>query len=135
MKVHKSFYASGFLYHSASRNILLQQSIQKNIKTLTLFRKKSTATDPKAEFHEYLKKMLGIAIPLSSIFSVYDYTHSALGEQYIFYALLPNKASIESISPPNTEWIPLAKLTKYPMTEQTRHDIIIAERVMRAVNL
>jgi len=124
--VHKPFYASGFLYHSPSQQILLQQTICKNLLNFDLFTGKShNGTDPKIVFQRCVEKTLGISIAPSSVHAVYDYIHDILGKHYIFYVEV--KKNIH-----DTGWIPLSKVSKYAMSEQTRHDIIIGERVIRS---
>ncbi len=125
--MHKSFYASGFLYHSPSQQILLQQTIHKNLLNFSLFKGKSrNSADPKVVFQRCVEKTLGISITPSSVHTVYDYIHDTDGVQFIFY--IEVKKNI-----PGTGWILLSKLSKYSMDEQTRHDLIIGERVIRSI--
>lgn len=124
--MHKPFYASGFLYHSPSQQILLQQSANKNPLKFDLFKGKSqNGTDPKVVFQRCVEKTLGISIAPSSVHTVYDYIHDTDGEQFIFY--IEVKKGI-----PDDGWILLSKVSKYSMSEQTRHDILIGERVIRS---
>lgn len=124
--MHKSFYASGFLYHSPTQQILLQQSTHKDIATFDLFREKNkNGNNPKTVFRHCVEKALKTTISESSIHTVYDYIHNTLGDQYIFYV------EVKKNIPP-TGWILLSKVSKYAMDEQTRHDIIIGERVIRS---
>ena len=124
--MHKSFYASGFLYHSPSQQILLQQTTRNETVTFDLFRgKNKNGHDPKTVFQQCVEKTLKTSITTSSVHTVYDYIHDTEGEQYIFYVDV--KKNI-----PNDGWILLSKVSKYAMSEQTRHDIIIGERVIRS---
>lgn len=104
----------------------MHQSTNKNLLHFELFCGKNiNKTNPKTVFQECVKKTLGISLSPSSIHTVYDYIHDTLGEHYIFYAEV--KKNI-----PKDGWILLSKISKYPMNEQTRHDIIIGERVIRS---
>ena len=132
--MHKPFYASGFLYHSPSQQILLQQFKNGNDVKLVLFRgSSSNGETPQAVFQKCVEKALGTSIPASSIHPVYDYVHDKLGEHFIFYVEIANVSPKAYAAKNTSEWCPLAKLSKYPMSEQTRHDIIVGERVIRSL--
>ena len=134
-RVHKSFYASGFLYHSPSQQILLQQLNGDNEANLVLFCEKShTGEDPQTVFQHCVEKALGITLKATSLHPVYDYVHTRLGEHFIFYVEMADINPINYSSGNSTGWLPLSKLSKYSMTEQTRHDIIIGERVIRSLS-
>ena len=129
--MHKPFYASGFLFHLPSQQILLQQLTTDNETKLTLFRELSNNGEkPQSVFRHCIETTLGISIPESSIYPVYDYIHETLGEHFIFYADIVNLEKISAKE--KTKCIVLAKLSKFKMNEQTRHDIIIGERVIRS---
>ncbi len=132
--MHKSFYASGFFYHSASQQILLQQQTHGDEIKFVLFRGKSqSGNDPQSVFKQCVEEALGKSIDASSIRPVYDYVHEKFGMHFIFYIevaeVLPQKFADKQ----RAQWISLSKLTKHNMSEQTRHDIIVGERVIRAL--
>jgi len=132
--VHTSFYASGFLYHSPSRQILLQQLNKGNDQRLVLFRAKSQkGKTPQTIFQDCIEKALDITIATTSIHLVYDYIHDNLGEHFIYFAEIADKTPPTYPSGNKTDWVSLSKLSKYPMSEQTRHDIIIGERVIQSL--
>lgn len=131
--MHKSFYASGFLYHSPSQQILLQQSTHDNTETFDLFRgKNKNGNDPKIVFQQCVEKALKTTIAASSVHTVYDYVHDTLGEQFIFYVEITGQIPTSYKANANQTWVLLSKLAKLAMNEQTRHDIIIGERVIRS---
>lgn len=132
--MHKRFYASGFLYHSPSQQILLQQLRSGNNINLVLFGGKShKGKDPQVVFQRYIEKALGVSITPSSIHPVYDYIHDKLGEHFIFYVEVSDATPRAYASKNKAEWFLLSKLSKCNMSEQTRHDIIIGERVIRSL--
>lgn len=134
-RVHKSFYASGFLYHAPSRQILLQQLNRGGNADIVLFGGKSgNGHDPRAVFQHCIEKALGKTIAASSIHEVYDYIHDTRGEQFIFFIEVTGISPDTYPSNVNAGWFSLAKLSKYAMSEQTRHDIIVGERVIRALS-
>jgi hypothetical protein len=132
--VHKPFYASGFLYHPPSGQILLQK-LPNGINTkLSMFRGKGLLNeDPKIVFQQAVEQALGMRISTSSIHPIYDYIHDQLGEQFIFYVEVKNKDMDKFSIKDKSEWVQLSKLSKLVMSEQTRHDIIIGERVIRSL--
>jgi hypothetical protein len=133
--VHKPIYASGFLYHSSSQQILLQQFKNGDITKLVLFRGVTTNGDsPQEVFRRSVEKELGIKIPASSVHPVYDYTNDKLGEQFIFYVNVGEVTPKVYKSKSSTGWLSISKISKYVMSEQTRHDIIVGERVIRAID-
>jgi hypothetical protein len=133
--VQKPFYASGFLYHSSSGQILLQQFGSGNNTKLVFFRGRShNGTTPQLVFQHSVEKALGTTIPASSIRPVYDYVHDKQGEQFVFYVEVGEIVPKTYKSKNRTEWLMLAKIDKYAMSEQTRHDIMIGGRVIRATH-
>lgn len=128
--MHKPFYASGFLYHSPSQQILLQQLNSDDLKLGLFSASCRNGNSPLNVFQDCVEKALDIAVPDSSIHPVYDYVLENLGEQFIFFAEV---VRVGPIAPKNkTQWVLLSKLSKFRMSEQTRHDIIIGERVIKS---
>jgi len=131
--VHKSFYASGFLYHSPSQQILLHKPTT-DVAPI-LFRGSSRkGTNPQEIFQRCVEHALEVSIPAKSIHPVYDYVHDRLGMQYIFYVEVTDKTPKTYSQKNKAEWFALSKLSKQTMSEQTRHDIIVGERVIRFVH-
>jgi hypothetical protein len=133
--VHKPFYASGFLYHSPTQKILLQHLSNNNDDTkLVFFREKSqNGNNPQTVFKQCVENALGIPISESSIHPVYDYVHDKLGEHFIFYVEVTDEIPATYSSKNKTEWLTISKLSKCNMSEQTRHDIVVGERVIRSI--
>lgn len=132
--MHKPFYASGFIYHQPTQQILLQQFTSGDDVKLVLFRGKSrNGHDPQTVFQKCIEKTLGITIKPSSVHPVYDYIHDQLGEHFIFYVEVRGATPKTYTSKNKTDWFPLSKLSKLAMSEQTRHDIVVSERVIRSL--
>ncbi len=132
--VHNSFYASGFLYHPSSGQILLRKHSLENDQYLSFFRVKSEEVcDPKKLFQTWVEKTLQVRIPLDIIHPVYDYVHAVQGQNYLFCALVTGECA-DYQKTKDSQWIPLSKFTKYSMDLQTKHDIIIGERVIRLLS-
>lgn len=89
--------------------------------------------DPATELRHSIGKILGLTIAASSIHPVYDYVHDTLGEHFIFFIEVPDMSQECYPSDTKAEWFSLSKLSKLDMSEQTRHDILIGERVIRSL--
>lgn len=134
MNVHTSFYASGFFYHPASQQILLQQQITGDEVKFILFRGKSQkGIKPQVIFQQSVEEVIGSTVDATSIRPVYDYIHEKFGAHYIFYIEITESIPKALVDKQQTKWIALSKLSKHKMSEQTRHDIIVGERVIRAL--
>lgn len=132
--MHKAFYASGFLYHSPSQQILLQQ-IDNNKTVLSLFTGNSeTGEEVSAVFQRIIYQQLGITIPLTSINPIYDYFYKDFGtDHFLQYAEVDDIDLAANLQEQGViRWFPLQKISKLNMPDQVRHDIIIGQRVIRA---
>lgn len=85
-----------------------------------------------AVFQKCIEEAVGYSINASSVRPIYDYVHEKFGAHYIFYVEVTEVIPKKLANREQTKWIPLSKITKHNMSEQTRHDIIVGERVIRA---
>lgn len=126
-------YASGFLYHKPSGRILLQQIQQGADVSFTMFRRKcGSGNNPRQVFRRYVEFTLKRTVADATVVQVYDYIRTGVGKHIVFYVETADITPDTLPSGAGSEWLLLAKLSKYPMSEQTRHDIIIGGRVIRA---
>ena len=131
--MHKDFYASGFLYHPPTRQILLQQ--QKSDLEITsawsIFETKSSFKG-KAEqaFQRHLAKLLKVKLKPSLIYPVYTYfCKEKKKNRVIFYAEI-NKAIDFSSKKNKFAWFTFKQVIKLKLDEQSKHDLVVAERVI-----
>src|SRR5665811_415233 len=86
--MHKDFYASGFLYHSRTQQILLQKQKQTDPNSnwsLPYVKSLKNETEKEA-FKRLIAVLFCLDIELKSIFPVYDYYHQELKKNnYISY--------------------------------------------------
>lgn len=133
--MHKTFYASGFLYHLPSQQILLQKINSNNLATFDLFSGRNQANESSMDvFARVLMQIIGLEIKPKLIKPVYDYySHELSADHFILYVDIKSKPifSQESVSS-RCEWINIKQLTKIKIPAQSRHDIIIGQRVIRA---
>lgn len=134
--VHKDFYASGFLYYPPAQQILLQQPISTNGLSLwSLFGAVVLSGEtPKAAFQRIIKKQLALKIKPEMIESVYSYFQKDMERNHsILYAEAIEKKEF----PPSEEgtisaWFTFKQILKLPLAEQTKHDIVVGQRVIQA---
>lgn len=132
--MHKNFYASGFIFHPTSGQILLQQissdspsspsweliggSYQENEK-------------PEESFKDMVSKLLDVEVKV--VRPIYSYLNDVTGEfQYIVYSKLSRFKNFSSKTGPKFEWFSFKDVLKLKIAEQTKHDIIVGQRVIEA---
>lgn len=136
MPMHKVFYASGFLYHPPTQQILLHQSSEDGV-TLSTFSGKFSG-DEKADkvFKDLIAKTLGLDLTDKNIYEVYDYFHEELGAHcFVFFANVKKQTlefklkGVESVG-----WFPLKQLPKLKLAGKARQDIIVGQRVINYID-
>lgn len=135
--MHKHFYASGFLYHPPTRQILLQQqNFPPNTSYLwSLFGgTRLDKEEAEATFQRIIRKLLGVKLNLSAIYPVYSYPSKGIYKNHhIVYAEVKE---IQNFSPRRRlvfSWFTFKQILKLPLAEQTKHDITIGQRVIDAL--
>lgn len=129
--MHKTFYASGFIYHLPSQQILLQQP-QSITSAWTLFEKEHAENEqPEVVFRDTLLKLLDIEI--DTIFPIYSYFHETTNKtQSLLYATVN---TLQEFPPKNDytfRWFSFKEVLKLQATPQTKHDIVVGQRVIEA---
>lgn len=135
--MQKQFLVSGFLYHVKTEQILLHQRTSPSTITSSphwsMFGGLSqNGEDAQAAFARIMFELINVRPPASHIYPVYDYFfHAASTIHYVFYAevktmpLFPLGSDIVS-------WFTFKQIAKLSVGDQTKHDIIISERVIHA---
>lgn len=134
--MHKTFYASGFLYHLPSQQILLRQGNKEIAQGTSVFwsfiggHSKAKEDDKKA-FERVMKELLGIKLDPKRIFSVYDYFHTTLKtNHFVVYAEITDAKLFKPSKDHSFAWFSQKQISKLPFVEQTKHDMIVAQRVI-----
>lgn len=131
-KMHKKIYASGFIYNTASQQILLQQ-LPAQPQWSLFIGDKDPAEKIEDAFQRIIKERLGITIPLDTIYFVYDYVAENDETHYIAYAEKEfTDAEIAQLEKKETGWFSFKQLQKLSISPQHKQDIIIAQRVIHA---
>lgn len=131
--MHKDFYASGFLFHSLSNQILLQQHTAADaVSPWSLIGGHSEGKqDPEVVFKDALVTCLGLCPDV--VYPVYTYGNET-GEkpQHIFYGELPDLQEIPPCHGLTFCWFTFKQVISLDASEQAKHDIIIGQRVIDA---
>lgn len=130
--VHKNLYASGFLYHQSSQQILLQQnnSVPLTSSSWTLFGGNFLEKeDPTELFRNIIFELLGVKIKI--VHTIYSYLNEDTN-QYLVYSHLNKYQNFPSKNGLTFEWFTFKDVLKMKITEQTKHDIVVGQRVIDA---
>lgn len=130
--MHKTLYASGFLYHLDSQQILLQQdtSSQNLSSQWLLFEKAYTEKAiPETIFKNIISEILHIKI--DNVYSVYSYENENTN-QCVFYSELASLQDFPSKNGLLFKWFSFRDVRGLQLTEQTKHDIVVGQRVIEA---
>ncbi|MBU3978117.1 hypothetical protein KKE68_00255 [Patescibacteria group bacterium] len=132
--MHKNLYASGFLYYPPSQQILLQQneSIGNMSSEWLLFGGAyQEKEDPEELFRNLVLNLLDIEI--REVLPVYSYLNENSDEfQYIVYSQLGELRNFSSKNGQTFGWFTFKEVLKLKVTEQTKHDIVVGQRVIEA---
>lgn len=131
--MHKNFYASGFLYHPNSQQILLQQFDSSS--SWSFFGQYGNSNEePIRIFQQAISQDLSIKLPLKSLYPVYDYFNAEIGKNFfVFYAQVHfQKKRYGEKENSSLQWFTFKQTTKLSFPTQIRQDIVVAERVIKA---
>ncbi len=132
--MHKKFHASGFFYHLPTQQILLQQH-KSSAPLWSLFGgENKKAEDPIDTFNRTVSKELKLKITPKAIHPIYDYFDKKLNNNcFLFYALISSKnKKMPARKDCMLEWFTIKQISKLPIDEQTKQDIMIGKRVIDA---
>lgn len=129
--MHKTFYASGFIYHFPSQKILLQQ-LQTITSPWVLFEKEYTENEqPEIIFKNTIRKFLGIEIAI--IYPIYSYRNETTTKhRTLLYASIDHLQEFSQKNDYIFRWFSFKEVLRIPAIEQTKHDIIVGQRVIEA---
>lgn len=132
--MHNDFYASGFLYHYPSQQILLQQIQTPESSTISPWQLFGDRNQPDEEarqtFQRVISEELGYKLDQSVILPVYQFFDKELAlPHFVFYAHVEE----ETFNPKTgktLQWFPFKKLYRTPMSRQTKQNLVVGQRVI-----
>jgi len=131
--MHKDFYASGFLYHSRSQQILLQQHKTADEKPAwSLFGKKADKDKTGEEIiRDIFLEDLNIKLKIRDINCIYTYSSKEEGAEHnIYYAEIKKLHKFPVSDKKEFTWFNFKQILKLNLSEQTKHDIVVGLRVI-----
>lgn len=132
--MHKKFYASGFIYHPQSQQILLQQNnsiANMSCPWLLFGGYYSEEEEPAALFKNIVFKLLDIEVGV--VHPVYSYLNENNDAfQYIVYSRLNKFQNFSSKGSLAFGWFTFKEVLKLKISAQTKHDIVVGQRVIEA---
>jgi hypothetical protein len=128
--MHKTFYASGFLYHPKTQQILLQQNnLDNKNREWTLFNGENLNGEGiKEAFLRIINDNLNLKLKINSIYTIYDYTYKGK-DVYILYAHI---RKLEEFSHRSKifSWFNFKNIRKLTLSDQSKQDITVGQRVI-----
>lgn len=133
--MHKDFYASGFLYHPASQQILLQQQISASKTPVwALLGGKGLKNKTGEEtFLDVCFNVFELKLKLNSVHFIYTYFSKDLDKDHnIYYAEVKKLHKFPTSKKTEFAWFNFKQILKLNLLEQSKHDIIIGKRVIES---
>lgn len=130
--MHNSYYASGFLFHSPSQQILLLQSVLEGDTPWSIIRvSHASSDDPLSVFSTHITRLLNVA--QLNVQPVYSYVDKKSRSQHsIFFAEVTTLQNYPSTDTYRYRWFELKDLRKLRINDSIRHDIVVGTRVIAA---
>ena len=131
--MHKGFYASGFLYHPRTQQILLQQknSADKYSEWTLLGIEGSGDKTGEEVFQKAVEKILHLKLKQSAVKPVYEYVNGESNKQiYVSYAKINKLEKFNSKNGVEYCWFSFKAISKLKVSAQTKQDITIGQRVI-----
>ena len=134
--MHKPFYASGFLYHPASQQILLYQPplLKNPLAVWKTFGGLSCAgEDAPVTFRRIIYEQTKIRLKVKCLFPVYDYFSRARNVlHYVFYAEVEKLFTFPLLKTGVLSWFTFKSTNKLSFADCIKQDMIVSERVINA---
>ena len=134
--MHKSFYASGFLYSLKTHQILLLQAQSKDdieSQWSMLGGESKEGEDTETTFQRIIHELLNLNLKIKYIYPIYDYFHDTRGKvNYVFYAEVKNTKIFNYPKENTLSWVTFSETLKLLFSDHTKQDVIVGERVINA---
>jgi ADP-ribose pyrophosphatase YjhB (NUDIX family) len=131
--MHNSFYASGFLYHPRSQQILLQQENTADIEpTWALFGGDSLGNETSEEaFRRIINSALKLDLKLNAVCQIYNYFHEEKHkDSFVHYAKVRKLEKFVSNKNITYGWFTFKEIQKLKIPEKVKQDIVVGQRVI-----
>lgn len=129
----KNYHTSGFLYHPASQQILLQKQNCDDLNApWTLIGSDGVGKETSVEnFKRLLRTLLKLNLSLKTIHSVYDYFHAELKKKhFVSYAEVDELVDFPPTKEMIFNWFSYKEISKLKISKLTFQDIVVGQRVI-----
>lgn len=134
--MHKTFYASGFLYSPKTHQILLLKFQQKDSTDFlwsTIGGESSNGEEAQVAFQRIVNELLDLNLKTKDIYPVYDYFHDGRDKiNYVFYAQVKSPRDFNRLKKGDFSWVAFHEISKLSFTARSKQDIIVGQRVINA---
>ncbi len=131
--MHKKFYASGFIYHEPTGQILLQKpQLSESASSWTMIGAfYEEPNKPEDAFVRAVKELLEIQIDKPHfVYTYFDDKQNT--DRHIFYAIVNMKNEYPPKNDQLFQWFTFKEIIKIQASTQIKHDIIVGQRVIEA---
>lgn len=130
--MHKSFYASGFLYNLKTHQILLLHSVDDTNSSYSMLGGESNdGEEAQITFQRVINELLNLNLKPKDIYPIYDYFHEIQGKiNYVFYAEVKKTPVFKPVRKNTLSWVTFNETLKLLFSDHTKQDIIVGERVI-----
>lgn len=132
--MHKLFYASGFLYHLPTQQILLQQNFVSSSDSFwSLLGKEHEEKEISEDvFKNVLVDLLHLHVNV--IYPIYSYLQETTNKNHsLLYATVEKLQEFPQKNDCIFKWFSFKEILKLPLSEQMQHDIVVGHRVVEAM--
>jgi NADH pyrophosphatase NudC (nudix superfamily) len=132
--MHTMRYVSGFLYHSPTQQILLQQTDDSALSYTTFSGPINDSESVEDAFKRIIGEELHIKLPREAITQVYDYVVENDEHYFILFAEIQDTQVGEKTgSGKQPAWVQMKQLNKLKVPKQIKQDIIVGQRVINLI--
>lgn len=134
-QINKQSFSIGFLYHADSARFLLQKDHESGPSNWKLMGSKCLTKFSAQSFKNLVQKQLNLEIQTLSIHHIYDYYQRDLGrDNFVSYAEVESLKDFPEILNQTFAWFTLKEISKLSLSQQTKQDLIVGQRVIDSDN-
>lgn len=132
--MHKAFYASGFLFHPPTQQILLQQQLNTSPALWSLVGGIHLVEESAEKaFQRIVQQFLKHKLPIKNIYPIYTYDREESEKnKAILYADIEEMIEFKPTKDFAFGWFTRKQIMKLPLDPQTKQDIVVGHRVIDA---
>lgn len=119
-------HSHGFLYHSETQKVLLQQNPADPELTWSLLESLNGEN-----FQETIEELLKFKLHEKAIYPIYDYVAKGK-KRFVYYGEVKNLKNFMETQNSRFAWFTQKEILKLKLSPQTKQDLIVGQRVINA---